>query len=92
MPNVVLEMSQHGLPLVLADVGGLRDTFTDDDVWFVPRSADPAAHAAAFDAALSLVAALPEAERAARARRARAAVAHRHTPDAFATVIRDLVA
>lgn len=92
MPNVVLEMSQHGLPMVLADVGGLRGTFTDDDVHFVSTSQAPAAGATAFDEALSRVASLPEAEHLARARRARAAVARRHSPEAFAAALQEVVA
>ncbi|MDF2370062.1 MAG: glycosyltransferase [Rhizobiaceae bacterium] len=35
MPNIVLEMSQHAIPMVLADIGGLRDTFDEDAVVFV---------------------------------------------------------
>ncbi|MCX7431413.1 MAG: glycosyltransferase [Planctomycetia bacterium] len=92
MPNVVLEMSQHGLPMVLADVGGLRGTFTDDDVLFVSKSQDPLAQATAFDKALSQVASLPEAEHVARARKARAAVARRHSPEAFAAALQEVVA
>ena len=92
MPNVVLEMSQHGLPMVLADVGGLRGTFTDDDVLFVSKSQDPLAQAIAFDKALSQVASLPEAEHVARARKARAAVARRHSPEAFAAALQEVVA
>jgi glycosyltransferase involved in cell wall biosynthesis len=92
MPNVVLEMSQHGLPMVLADVGGLRGTFTDDDVHFVSKSKDPAAQAIAFDEALSRVAALSEAEHVARARRARAAVTRRHSPETFAAALQEVLA
>ena len=35
MPNVVLEMSQHALPMILADVGGLYGTFNEPSVRFV---------------------------------------------------------
>jgi hypothetical protein len=92
MPNVVLEMSQHGLPMVLADVGGLRDTFTDTDVHFVPQCSDPEAQALAFAEALSRVAMLPEAEHIARARRTRSAVARRHSSETFAALLQDVVA
>lgn len=34
MPNIVLELSQHAIPLILAEVGGLRDTFNNDSVFF----------------------------------------------------------
>lgn len=91
MPNVVLEMSQHGMPMVLADVGGLRDTFTDADVHFVSQATDSATQAAAFDEALSRVAALPEEEHVARARRARSAVARRHSPETFAAALQEVV-
>jgi glycosyltransferase involved in cell wall biosynthesis len=35
MPNVVLEMIAQGLPVVCTDVGGLRETFTDESIWFI---------------------------------------------------------
>ena len=41
MPNVVLEMSQHAIPLILADVGGLRDTLDDKAALFVRNCDDP---------------------------------------------------
>ena len=78
--------------MVLADVGGLRGTFTDDDVLFVSKSQDPLAQATAFDKALSQVASLPEAEHVTRARKARAAVARRHSPEAFAAALQEVVA
>ncbi len=35
MPNVVLEMAQHAIPLVLADVGGLTHTFKEGSALFI---------------------------------------------------------
>ncbi len=55
MPNTVLEMSQHLIPMVLADVGGLRRTFDDDAALFVPHGADTKESAAAFSLALDRI-------------------------------------
>jgi glycosyltransferase involved in cell wall biosynthesis len=84
MPNVVLEMSQHAIPLVLADVGGLRDTLGEDAAIFVPHGGRPEDTAAAFDAALDRLLATPSGQAATMLRAARAQVLARHSPDAHA--------
>jgi hypothetical protein len=84
MPNIVLEMSQHALPLVLADVGGLRDTLGDDAAIFVPHGAGPEETAAAFDAALERLLAMPAGQTSTMLRAARAQVLVRHSPDVHA--------
>ncbi len=58
MPNIVLEVSQHAIPMVLADVGGLRDTFDDNAVIFVKHAPDVNETAAAFAEALDRIAAM----------------------------------
>jgi glycosyltransferase involved in cell wall biosynthesis len=40
MPNVVLEMAAHAVPIITADVGGLRETFDDESVLFVEHGHD----------------------------------------------------
>lgn len=59
MPNVVLEMAQHAIPLVLADVGGLSYTFADGAALFVKHDKDAQATADRFAAALERLAAMP---------------------------------
>ena len=57
--TVLLESVQHGLPLIVSDVGGLRDYFGDEAVTYVPAG-DPVALRAAiyasFDRDLSKMA------------------------------------
>jgi UDP-glucose 4-epimerase len=84
MPNIVLEMSQHAIPLVLADVGGLRDTLSDDAAMLVRHAVGPEDTAAAFDAALERLLAMPASRSDAMLRAARAQVLARHSPDAHA--------
>lgn len=61
MPNVVLEMSQQAIPMVLADVGGLRDTFDESAAVFICHGATSEESVAGFSAALDRVAnMLPE--------------------------------
>ena len=84
MPNIVLEMSQHAIPMVLADVGGLRETLTDASALFVPQGPDAQAAAAAFSAALDRAARLTTEECAAMIELARARVAQCHSPAAHA--------
>lgn len=59
MPNVVLEMTQHAIPLVLADVGGLSYTFTDGSALFVQHSETLQTTVDNFVAALDRLAAMP---------------------------------
>jgi UDP-glucose 4-epimerase len=84
MPLAVLEMSQHAIPMVLAEVGGLRDTFDDAAATFVRHGAGTAASAAAFDAALDRVLAMPVEAQAGMVIAARARVLARHSPAAHA--------
>jgi glycosyltransferase involved in cell wall biosynthesis len=53
MPNVVLEITQHALPLILADVGGLRDTLSDRSAIYVQHAEDEHIMAKAFATALT---------------------------------------
>jgi glycosyltransferase involved in cell wall biosynthesis len=46
MPNIVLEMSQHGLPMVLSRVGGLDHTFDESCVFLI--DVDPPENAANY--------------------------------------------
>jgi glycosyltransferase involved in cell wall biosynthesis len=55
MPNVVLEMSQHAIPLVLADVGGLRGTFSEKAAIYVAHDDSSEATARIFSSALDAI-------------------------------------
>ncbi len=73
--RVVIEAQAMGRPVIAADLGGPVETVRDGETgWRVPPG-DPAALAAAIDAAL----ALPEAERQALGHRARQAVQRDYT-------------
>ena len=89
MPNVVLEISQHAIPMILSDVGGLRETFADSAL-FVAHQSDSAETASLFGAALDRVAAMDDAAITAmvcaRAQRALA----RHSPAAHACAVAEI--
>jgi glycosyltransferase involved in cell wall biosynthesis len=65
MPNVVLEMTQHAIPMVIADVGGLSHTFKEGSVLFVQHEKEIQRTADRFAATLEKLAAmtLDEVER-----------------------------
>jgi glycosyltransferase involved in cell wall biosynthesis len=83
MPNIVLEMSQHAIPMILADVGGLRDTFDDSSVHFVGHDKDTLATAKAFACALDNVAVLTPSATLAMVEAARVQALARHAPDVY---------
>lgn len=87
MPNVVLEMSQHAIPMVLAEVGGLRHTFGDDAALFVRHGPDLADSLAGFDRALDRLAGLDAEAAAHMAAAARRQVLARHGPEAHARAV-----
>ncbi|MGE3712627.1 MAG: glycosyltransferase family 4 protein [Hyphomicrobiaceae bacterium] len=89
MPNIVLEMVEHGLPMVLSDVGGLRETFDPerDGVTLVPHQTSVEHTAAAFSEALNAVADLRADAIATTAAAARAAVMRRHAPKVFQSTL-----
>jgi len=92
MPNIVLEMSQHAIPMVLADVEGLRDSFDDISVHFVNlgHGLDMDATATAFAGALDRVAQLDPAETLAMAEAARAQALARHAPGVYLKNVADI--
>jgi glycosyltransferase involved in cell wall biosynthesis len=90
MPNVVLEMSQHAIPMVLANVGGLRDTFDDTAAVFVDHSSDWAKTAVSFSVALDQISSLTQKELAEMATAARNQVLLRHAPEVHTDNVRRL--
>jgi glycosyltransferase involved in cell wall biosynthesis len=90
MPNTVLEMGQHAIPMILSDVGGLRDTFDDAAVRFVGQSDDTLSMARAFSGALDDIAALGPSEADAMTEAARTQSLSRHAPDVYLKNVSDL--
>jgi glycosyltransferase involved in cell wall biosynthesis len=86
MPNVALEMCQHAIPMILADVGGLRDTF-DEGVLFVQHQADSSETAGRFAVALDQVALMDGAATSAMVTAARERAWLRHSPAAHARAV-----
>lgn len=90
MPNVVLEMSQHALPLVLADVGGLRGTFDDSAVKFVRHLNNTPDTAAAFRDALDALSHLGSTDIERMIDSAYRQTAARHSPDTYSRNIKTI--
>ena len=90
MPNIVLEMSQHAIPMVLTDVGGLRDTFDDRGAIFISHRASTAETAGAFGAALGRIIEMSPEETVTMVETARNQVAARHAPDQFLRRVTEL--
>jgi glycosyltransferase involved in cell wall biosynthesis len=90
MPNIVLEMSQHAIPMVLTDVGGLRDTFDDQGAIFISHRASTAETAGAFGAALGRIIEMSPEETVTMVETARNQVAARHAPDQFLRRVTEL--
>ncbi len=84
MPNVVLEMSQQAIPMVLADVGGLRQTLDDRAAVFARHGEQAAESLLAFSRALDRVAEMDTEAVAAMVTAARSQVATRHAPGVHA--------
>ena len=83
MPNVVLEMSQHAIPLVLADVGGLRSTFGEASAIFVEHAREPLHTARRFSDAMKRVSDFSAAERVAMVKSAYEDVRAKHGGGAY---------
>jgi glycosyltransferase involved in cell wall biosynthesis len=81
MPNIVLEMAQHAIPMALARVGGLDETFDSDSVLFVEPDTPSAAEA--FAAALDKISLLPPDRIERMVTTAYQQTYDRHAPEAF---------
>lgn len=84
MPNVVLEMSQQAIPMVLAEVGGLRGTLDDTAAIFVRYGNNTDESVKVFSAALDRLAAMTAGEAASMAAAAHHQVLARHSPEVHA--------
>lgn len=83
MPNVVLEISQHAIPMVLADVGGLRNTFKDESAIYVSHALDENETAASFNRAMNTIANLTEEQVKVMVEKAYLDAVRCHAPDAY---------
>ncbi|WP_420210658.1 glycosyltransferase [Burkholderia aenigmatica] len=90
MPNIVLEMSQHALPMILADVGGLRGTFDDSAVKFVGHQHHAVETAAAFSTAMDAVCGSTGAEVERMIGAAYQQVVARHSPAAYSQNVKTI--
>lgn len=59
MPNVLLECAQQAIPLFISDVGGVRDTFDEDNSTIVVRETTPNLTADNFNDAITNYLSLP---------------------------------
>jgi glycosyltransferase involved in cell wall biosynthesis len=87
MPNVVLEISQHALPMVLTDVGGLKDTFSDTAALFVSHEENDAGTASRFSEKLEELSSMTPSEVAEMISLAREQALAKHSPDAYAHAV-----
>jgi glycosyltransferase involved in cell wall biosynthesis len=90
MPNVVLEMSQHAIPLIISDAGGLRETFDAQSAIILSVGQSAATNAQAFHAACDRLISMLAAEKSEMVRKAYEAVSARHSPDGFAARVREV--
>lgn len=91
MPNVVLEMATRRIPVVAADVGGLRETFGDDGMDFFSNGDTPAETGERIDFALSKLFGRTVDEVESRTHRAAAEVAARHDVSVFTSSLTELI-
>lgn len=91
MPNVVLEMSQHAIPMILADVGGLRDTLDDDTVTFITHETNPNETALKFSSALDSLLSKPSTEVVAMVSGSCQQVLRRHSSTAYSANVKSLM-
>lgn len=91
MPNVVLEMAQHAIPLVLADVGGISNTFVDGAALLVQHEKNSQATADRFDMALERLVAMPMNDVERMVRHAYDRVEARHGAAAHSSALHDLL-
>ncbi len=89
MPNIVLEMTQHAIPMVLADVGGLRDTFAKGAL-FVEHQANAHETAIKFAETLDQVVEMDVMEAAMMSDRAAQEAKSKHAPEHYAKTVSEL--
>ncbi len=87
MPNAVLEAAQAALPVITTDVGGLRQTFDAQHLFFIPFASDVSGTAARFVEAIAALQRLGADELEVRIRAARAAAVAKHGPAAFSAAM-----
>lgn len=92
MPNIVLEMALTGIPVIAPEVGGLRETFVKEGVFFYSNSeTDQGGPVEQIERLLVQICKLSAERLAKRAATARAEVAERHGAAQFARGLRQLL-
>jgi glycosyltransferase involved in cell wall biosynthesis len=90
MPNVVLEMSQHAIPLVLADVGGLRGTFSEQAAIYVAHDDSSEATARLFSSALDAIIELSQDGTVEMVTRAHDQALEMHASDVYLNAVKEI--
>ena len=90
MPNIVLDMTQHAIPMVLAEVGGLRCTFDDSAAMFVHHRCAAEDTAAAFSKALDKLLNMTPEQVVSMVTNARMQACAHHSPAQYANAVADL--
>jgi glycosyltransferase involved in cell wall biosynthesis len=83
MPNIVLECALKRLPILCADVGGLRETFSDKDIFFYENADDDEMVLAKIFEIIEQIRKLSPVKLANRVDAASAAVVLRHSKRGF---------
>ncbi len=91
MPNTILECSQEAIPMIISDVGGIRDTFDERNSLLVHRSHDPLQTAQNFDQAIGRLLSKSELETSELLLAARLRVATRHSAESFGKLLREVL-
>ena len=90
MPNVVVEVTNHAIPMILSNVGGLRNTFDETAVHFVDPHDDPLEMAKMFCPKMDCVRAMTPDTLEIRMRRMREQVLKVHHPDIYKRAVIEL--
>ena len=92
MPSIALDMSQHAIPMVIVDIGGIRTTYDDSAAIFVPYASSPEDAGNSFHSALERLECMDQSAVLAMIVNAREQALACHSPEVFqhkaATIIR----
>jgi glycosyltransferase involved in cell wall biosynthesis len=91
MPNIVLEVSQHGIPMIMSNAGGLPETFDSGSAIIVPTDKTVALTADAFNTACNRLISMSPASKAEMAEKAYQSVRERHSAEPFEARVRDVL-
>jgi hypothetical protein len=83
MPNVVLEMSQHAIPMILSDAGGIRFTFDETSAFIIDAASELTAKVREYDMACDRLLAMSAQAQSEMTRLAYEHVRLQHAPSRF---------